>query len=93
MGSGVDLPRFDSLTVGDNTPAERRKAAVAVADRARDAAECRELLVVLGLVVVAEVREHGMPGYRAGCRCKRCRHANAERNRRQRAAKARVKAV
>ena len=54
MGSGVDLPRFDSLTVGDNTPTERRKAAVAVADRARDAAECRELLVVLGLVVMAE---------------------------------------
>lgn len=90
MATHADLPRPDSLTLGNNTPEERRRAARTTADHARDAADCRDLLDKLGLLPATRVRTHGMPGYRAGCRCKRCRHANAERNRRQRANRTRT---
>lgn len=85
MPAGTDLPRFDALTVGNNTPGERRRAALTTANHARGKADCRELLAMLGLLPEPRTRAHGMTGYRSGCRCKQCRHANAERNRRHRA--------
>lgn len=69
-----------------------RKAALAVADNARDAADCRKLLDVLGLLVELAPppkakrgrpsvdHGHGHPStYAKGCRCKACRAANTAR--------------
>lgn len=71
------------------TASEKRAATHYVASIAVDADDCRHLLDILGLLPKRlTVTEHGMPGYRAGCTCKRCRKANQNRNRRQRAAAA-----
>lgn len=68
------------------TADEQIKASRYVASIAHDKTDCSHLLDVLGLLPALAVVEHGMPGYRAGCRCQTCRRANANRNRRQRAA-------
>jgi hypothetical protein len=51
-----------------------------VAGRARDAAECRQILIMLG--ILPDPLSLGMHGrfrqYLAGCRCEACRAANAE---------------
>ena len=63
-----------------------RKAALAVADRARDAADCKQLLDMLDLLpaLVADEpgdkRKHGTPHtYRTGCRCDLCTAAHTAR--------------
>jgi hypothetical protein len=66
------------------TPDEQKRAARFVASQARDAADCRQLLDLLGLLPKRLIVEHGMRGYRAGCRCPGCRKANQERLHRQR---------
>lgn len=72
-----------------NTPEEQRKAALAVADRATDAADCALLLDALGLTAkttrLVDI-EHGIRGYRKGCKCPTCTAANRNRNRKQRRA-------
>ncbi|MBC2903195.1 hypothetical protein [Streptomyces cupreus] len=65
------------------TPDEKQRATLYVASQARDAADCRQLLDVLGLLPKHVVAEHGMRGYRQGCRCPLCRKANTERTYRQ----------
>ena len=77
------------LTVG--TPEECRKASLYVASVARDKADATELLAILGLLPArhpARIRpgDHGLIGYRLGCRCTPCRKANTNRLQRQRAA-------
>lgn len=72
-----------------NSPEELRKAALAVADRAIDAADCALLLNVLGLTGTSTRLvdiEHGLRGYRKGCKCPTCTAANRNRNRKQRSA-------
>jgi hypothetical protein len=71
------------------TEDEQQRAALYVASVAVDKADCTHLLAVLGLLPKRLTVGHGMAGYRAGCRCKRCRKANTERNRRQRAEQSR----
>lgn len=66
------------------TDAEKTAATLFVASRAVNADDCRLLLDALGLAPKT-VTEHGMPGYRQGCRCRLCKRANAARTRRQRA--------
>ena len=65
---------------------EQRRAAITTAAHSHNTTDCRHLLTILGLLPDSRtVAEHGMPGYRAGCRCTVCRKANAKRCRRQRA--------
>lgn len=85
---GLDLSRqtwgpHDHATVDEKEAASRYVASVA-----EDADDCRQLLDLLGLLPKRLTVEHGMPGYRAGCTCKRCRKANENRIRGQRAAAA-----
>jgi hypothetical protein len=73
------------------TPEECRKASRYVASQARDKQDATELLAILGLLPArhpAMIRpdDHGLIGYRLGCRCKPCRKANSNRLDRQRAA-------
>jgi hypothetical protein len=85
----LDLNRRTWGVHDSAAPEEKEAAARYVASVAEDAADCRQLLDALGLLPKRlTVVEHGMPGYRAGCTCKRCRKANQNRNRRQRAAAA-----
>lgn len=70
-----------------------RRAVLAVAAHARDAAECRELLDMLGITPPKPKRGRGRPPvdhghgdyrtYAKGCRCTDCRAANAKRQRGQ----------
>lgn len=75
-----------------------RKAALTVADHARDADECRELLDMLGLTPAPEPKRLGRPTvnrghgdyrtYRKGCRCDACRedhNRQSSEDRRERA--------
>jgi hypothetical protein len=75
--------------VHDTATAEEKEAAARyVASVAEDAADCRQLLDLLGLLPKhLTVTEHGMRGYRQGCTCGTCRKANAKRNERQKAAR------
>ena len=59
---------------------------------AKDRADAAQLLAILGLLpathpAVMRPEDHGIRGYRLGCRCKRCRKSNSMRLSRQRAAK------
>lgn len=75
--------------VADST----RKAVLTVASYARDAAECRELLAMLGITPPNRKRKPGRPQvdhghgdhrtYSKGCRCTECRAAHAERHQEQ----------
>ncbi|MEU8271581.1 hypothetical protein AB0B89_31025 [Sphaerisporangium sp. NPDC049002] len=78
------------------THIEERAAALTVAANARDAADCRELLAMLGLLpeVQATTDRRVFDGdvghgryrlYLAGCRCDACRAKNAETVRKSRA--------
>lgn len=67
---------------------QTRRAAIAVADRAKNADDCRQLLEALGLVEPQPKRRgrppvdhgHGHPAtYQKGCRCDDCREANRNR--------------
>ncbi|WP_406444434.1 hypothetical protein OHB14_36430 [Streptomyces sp. NBC_01613] len=62
-----------------------RKVVLVVADHARDAAECRQFLAMLGLALPTPKRKPGRPPvdhghgdhrtYQKGCRCDDCREA------------------
>jgi hypothetical protein len=82
----LDLDRqtwgvHDTATTDEKTAASRYVASMAV-----DAADCRLLLDVLGLLPKRlTVTEHGMRGYRQGCTCPVCRKANQARSQQRRA--------
>jgi hypothetical protein len=79
----------DTATADEKTAATRYVASIAV-----DAADCRQLLDLLGLLPKhLAVVEHGMPGYRQGCKCGRCRKANANDSQRKRDRARRVTAA
>jgi hypothetical protein len=75
-----------------------RRAMLAVADRARDADDCRQLLDMLGLTPPKPKRKPGRPSidfghgdprtYAKGCRCDDCREAQRKRCAEQRARRA-----
>lgn len=91
---------FDDLNTLPNTRAssqnstgEQQRAALYVASQARDTADARELLDMLGLLTQPARRKQGRPEktyehgdegmYRKGCRCSGCRAANTRRMQRQ----------
>lgn len=73
--------------------ADTRKAMLTVAAHAKNADDCRQLLAMLGITPTKPKRgpgrprgeyDHGHPTrYAQGCRCTKCRAANAERCRGQ----------
>ncbi|MGW5616216.1 hypothetical protein [Streptomyces sp. NPDC003877] len=65
------------------TTDEKHKASLYVASIAHDKADATHLLGALGLLPKRLTVQHGMPGYRAGCRCTTCRKANTTRLNRQ----------
>lgn len=82
----------DQIGPIDIPKAQRDMAARYVAAHASSVADCTELLAMLALLPAghpATIRpeDHGLPGYRLGCRCKQCRKANANRSVRERAAR------
>lgn len=90
---GMDLTRQTWSPKDEATAAEKDAAALYVASVATGPADCRQLLDVLGLLPKRLTVTHGMSGYRQGCKCKRCRRANANRLQRQRAKRASVPAT
>jgi hypothetical protein len=71
------------------TRSEQEKAARFIASKADGVGEATELLAMLGLLPPghpATIRsvDHGMPGYKQGCRCTQCTRANRQRLARQR---------
>lgn len=71
---------------------ERRKAQLYVAAKGTDKTDRTQLLAMLGLLPSSHPgahrpADHGLRGYRLGCRCKECRKANAARCARQRTAR------
>lgn len=75
------------ISVPTNSSDIRRTAALYVASVARDKADAAELLAALGLLprahpAVLRADEHGMRGWRFGCRCTVCRKAKSDENRR-----------
>ncbi len=80
-------------TSSQNGPDEKKRAALYTASQARDVDDARELLDALGLLPAEPKRgpgrprgeyDHGHPTrYAQGCRCTKCRAANAERCRGQ----------
>lgn len=84
----ADLNRRTWSPKDEATRDEKDKAALYVASIADNRTDCHQLLAALDLLPVRLVTNHGMTGYRAGCKCTKCRKANANRTRRQRAARA-----
>jgi hypothetical protein len=81
----LDLNRQTWGVHDSATADEKEKATRYVASVADDADDCRQLLDLLGLLPKRlTVVEHGMPGYRAGCKCPVCMEANRIRNQEQR---------
>lgn len=75
------------ISVPTNTADTRRAASLFVASVARDKADATQLLAALGLLprahpAVLRADEHGMRGWRFGCRCVVCRKAKSDDNRR-----------
>ncbi|UOB09131.1 hypothetical protein MQE23_08705 [Streptomyces sp. HP-A2021] len=88
---GLDLNRRTWSPKDEATTDEKRKASLYVAAVARDAADCTTLLAALGLLprhhpAVMDLSDHGMKGYRLGCRCHACRRAKRSRDSAQRRA-------
>lgn len=77
----LDLNRQTWGVHDSAAPEEKEAAALYVASVAEDAADCRQLLDLLGLLPKRMTAAHGLPGYRAGCRCPVCVGANRARNR------------
>ena len=75
MKDSADLPRFEHLTLGGNTPDERHRVALHAVLAADTVPERKHLLDVLGLLATLP-RTHGLDGWREGCVCKRCRRAD-----------------
>lgn len=79
----------DQIGPIDIPHAVRERAARYIAANATDAADCTRLLAMVGLLPAGHPAsllpsDHGMRGYRLGCRCKTCRKANGNRLARQR---------
>lgn len=75
------------ISVPTNSADIRRAASLYVASIARDKADATQLLAALGLLprahpAVLRADEHGMRGWRFGCRCPKCRKAKSDDNRR-----------
>lgn len=75
------------LSVPTNTADIRRRAALHVASKAVDKADATQLLAALGLLpkghpATLRPQDHGMRGWRLGCRCTVCRKAKSDDNRR-----------
>jgi hypothetical protein len=82
---GLDLNRRTWSVKEQATSSEQRVASLYVASVAADAADATHLLAALGLLprhhpAVMRADEHGMRGYRIGCRCKTCRKAKRARD-------------
>jgi hypothetical protein len=82
---GLDLNRQTWSPHDTATVNEKQGAARYVASIATSAEDATHLLAVLGLLprhhpAVMRPDEHGMPGYRLGCRCKTCRKAKRMRD-------------
>ncbi|MDX2763362.1 hypothetical protein PV729_45510 [Streptomyces europaeiscabiei] len=78
------------ISVPTNTAETRRAAALHVASKAVDKADATQLLAALGLLpkghpATLRPQDHGMRGWRFGCRCPKCRKAKSDDNRRVRA--------
>lgn len=76
------------ISVPTNTADTRRTAALYVASKAANAEDATQLLAALGLLprahpAVLRADEHGMRGWRLGCRCPKCRKAKSDDNRRR----------
>ena len=89
---GTELTGHTWTHLGGATRTERDKAARYVASVALDKDDCTDLLAKLGLLpsghpATLRPQDHGLPGYRKGCRCKRCRKSNAMRLERQKTAR------
>lgn len=75
------------ISVPTNSADTRHAAALYVASIARDKEDATELLAALGLLprahpAVLRPSDHGMRGWRFGCRCSKCRKAKSDDNRR-----------
>lgn len=86
---GLDLNR-QTWSPHDNASIDEKQAAsLYVASIAADKEDATWLLAMLGLLprhhpAIMRADEHGMRGYRIGCRCRDCRKAKAKQdNRRQ----------
>lgn len=90
---GLDMDQQTWSPYDEATNAQKDAAALYVASVATGPADCRQLLDALGLLPKRLTVVHGLPGYRQGCKCRKCRKANADRNQRQRAKKASVPAT
>lgn len=86
---GLDLNRqtwspHDQATVDEKQAATRYVASIAV-----DTEDATQLLAILGLLprhhpAIMRADEHGMRGYRFGCRCRLCRKAKSKQDNRRR---------
>ncbi|MEV4227303.1 hypothetical protein AB0J81_09365 [Streptomyces bobili] len=86
---GLDLNR-QTWSPHDNASVdEKRSASLYVASVAADTEDATQLLAMLGLLprhhpAIMRADEHGMRGYRLGCRCRECRKAKAKQDNRRR---------
>ncbi|MCX5522255.1 hypothetical protein OG342_05150 [Streptomyces bobili] len=87
---GLDLNR-QTWSPHDNASVnEKKQASLYVASVAADTEDATLLLAMLGLLprhhpAIMRADEHGMRGYRLGCRCRQCRKAKAKQDNRRRA--------
>lgn len=82
---GLDLNR-QTWSPHDNASVdEKKQASLYVASVAADAEDATQLLAMLGLLprhhpAIMRPDEHGMRGYRLGCKCPICRKAKRARD-------------
>ena len=87
---GLDLNRQTWSPHDQATVDEKKQASLYVASVAADTEDATRLLAMLGLLprhhpAIMRADEHGMRGYRFGCRCRDCRKAKAKQDNRRRA--------
>lgn len=86
---GLDLNRQTWSPHDQATVDEKQAASLYVASVAVDTADATRLLAMLGLLprhhpAIMRANEHGMRGYRIGCRCRLCRKAKSKHDNRRR---------
>lgn len=86
---GLDLNRQTWSPHDAATVDEKKQASLYVASVAADADDATQLLAMLGLLprhhpAIMRPDEHGMRGYRIGCRCRECRKAKSKQDNRRR---------